>query len=120
MTLKNLAISVVATAPSPATSGTTLTVTTGHGSRFPDPTTDGSFPITVWPTASTPDPSNAEICLCTARSGDVLTIIRTQEGTTARSVVIGDQVMLAVTAAMWAARDQNITVAMFTAGIGRS
>lgn len=95
--LTNLAISTVATAPSPATSGTSLTVATGHGSRFPS---SGSFPIVIWPTATNPDPSNAEIALCTAVSGDVLTITRAQEGTSARTVVVGDQVMLAVTKAV--------------------
>ena len=33
--LKNFAISLVATAPSPATSGTSLVVTAGQGSYFP-------------------------------------------------------------------------------------
>lgn len=95
--LTNLAISTVATAPSPATSGTTLTVASGNGSRFPS---SGSFPIVIWPTSVNPDPSNAEIALCTARSTDTLTITRAQEGTSARTVVVGDQVMMAVTKAV--------------------
>lgn len=97
----NLAVSTVASAPSPAGSGTSLTVDTGHGTRFPQPSTDGSFPATIWPSDANPDPSNAEIVLVTARSGDVLTITRTQEGSAARSVLVGDRVMLAITAGLW-------------------
>jgi hypothetical protein len=116
VTLKNLAISTVATAPDPAASGTTLIVATGHGTRFPDPATDGSFPVTIWPTASQPDPSNAEIASCTARTGDTLTITRAQEGTSARTVIVGDQIMLAITAGMW---DTAINIALFNSGVGR-
>jgi hypothetical protein len=101
MVMTNLAISTVATAPSPAGSGTSLTVAAGHGARFPQPSTDGAFSATVWPSDANPDPTNAEIVLVTARSGDVLTIARTQEGSSARSVVVGDRIMLAVTAGMW-------------------
>jgi len=101
MVMTNLAVSTVATAPSPAGSGTSLTVAAGHGARFPQPSTDGSFSATVWPSDANPDPTNAEIVLVTARSGDVLTIARTQEGSSARSVVVGDRIMLAVTAGMW-------------------
>jgi hypothetical protein len=101
MGLTNLAISTVATAPTPAGSGTSLTVAAGHGARFPQPSTDGVFPATVWPSDANPDPSNAEIILVTARSGDVLTIARAQEGSGARSVLVGDRIMLAVTAGMW-------------------
>lgn len=118
--LKNLAISAVATAPTPADSGTSLVVTAGHGARFPDPAADGSFYATVWPTGATPDPSNAEVVLCTARSTDTLTIVRAQDGTSARTVVVGDQIMLAVTAGVWAEARVATADATFTAGIGRS
>jgi hypothetical protein len=117
LSLKNLAVTSVATAPSPETSGTTLVVTAGHGARFPDPAADGSFPLVIWPAGA--DPGNAEIALCTARSSDTFTITRAQEGSTARTVVIGDQVMLAVTAGVWAETRTNIDIALFTAGVGR-
>jgi len=120
VTLTNLAISSVATAPDPATSGTTLVVTAGHGARFPDPAAAGAFPVTVWPAAAQPDPSNAEIALCTARTADALTVVRAQEGTSARMVVVGDQVMLAVTAGLWNAARVDIDSALFAAGVGRS
>lgn len=90
----NLAVSTVATAPSPATSGTSLVVGSGHGARFPA----APFNATVWPTGANPDPSNAEIVRVTARSTDTLTITRAQEGTTARTVVIGDNIAATVTA----------------------
>lgn len=90
----NLAISAVATAPSPATSGTSLVVTTGHGARFPAV----PFNATIWPTASVADPTNAEIVRVTARSTDTLTITRAQEGTSARTVVVGDQIAASITA----------------------
>jgi prepilin-type N-terminal cleavage/methylation domain-containing protein len=81
-------LSAVATAPVPASSGTSLTVTSGQGSRFP--TTP--FEATIWPAGSVPSSSNAEIVLVTAIATDTLTITRAQEGTTARTVVIGDQI----------------------------
>lgn len=90
---KNLAISAVATAPSPPSSGTTLTVTTGHGSRFPTP----PFNATVWPDGEISDPSNAEIIRVTAIATDTFTIARAQEGTTARAITAGDQIAATIT-----------------------
>ncbi len=95
---KNFAYSVVATAPSPATSGTSLVLQTGDGALFPQPSTDGAFNLTIWPIGTAPLTSNAEIVRCTARTTDTLTIVRTQEGTSARTVVVGDQIALTITA----------------------
>lgn len=92
--LKNFAISLVALAPSPATSGTSLTVTSGDGARFPA----APFQAVVWPLGAVPDPTNAEIVRVSAINGDVLTITRAQESSTARTVLVGDQIALAVTA----------------------
>jgi len=83
---KNFAVSAVAVAPSPATTGTSLTVTAGQGALFPTP----PFNCTIWPTGSTASIVNAEIVRVTAIVGDVLTIVRMQEGTNARTVVVGD------------------------------
>lgn len=92
---KNLAYSAVATAPSPASSGTTLSVTAGHGSRFPS----APFNATVWPSGSVPIPTNAEIIRVTSKgTGDNWTIVRAQEGTSARSVIVGDQIAATITA----------------------
>lgn len=90
----NFAYSRVATAPSPATSGTSLVVTAGEGVVFPAT----PFNATVWPQGAAPLASNAEIVRVTGISTDTLTIARTQEGTSARSIVAGDQIMASVTA----------------------
>lgn len=90
---KNFSYSNVATAPSPASSGTSLVVTAGHGSRFPAV----SFNAVVWPANTTPTPANAEIVRVTAISTDTFTITRTQEGTSARSIVVGDQIAFVIT-----------------------
>ena len=97
---QNLAVSTVATAPSPATSGTTVVLATGQGARFADPASKGSYPATIWAVGAIPTPSNAEIVLVTAKSTDTLTITRAQEGTSARTVVVGDQIAATVTAAV--------------------
>jgi len=91
---KNFAISLIASAPSPATSGTSITVTTGEGVNFPAV----PFNAVIWPTGVNPTNSNAEIVRVIAIATDVFTIIRTQENTSARSVVVGDQISASITA----------------------
>lgn len=88
---RNFGYSLVATAPSPATSGTSLVVTGGEGVNFIAP----NF-LVIWPTAANALASNAEVVRLTAISTDTFTIVRTQRGTSARTVVVGDQVMAAV------------------------
>lgn len=98
---KNLAFSTVATAPSPAASGASLTVATGDGSKFPQPSTDGPFNVTIAPANATRAQlsAQAEIARCTARVGDVLTIARAAEGpNAARPVLVGDEIWLSETA----------------------
>lgn len=90
----NLAYSSVANNPSPAASGTSLTVQTGDGALFPT----APFNCTVWPVGALPLKSNAEIVRVTAKSGDVFTISRAQEGTTARSIQNGDQIANSISA----------------------
>lgn len=90
----NFAYGTVLTAPSPATSGTSLVLNSGQGARFPTP----PFNVTIWPANTTPDPTNAEIARCTGKSTDTLTLTRATESTSARSVIVGDQVAVAVTA----------------------
>jgi len=91
---KNFAYSTVATAPSPAASGTSLVVAAGDGAKFPTP----PFNVTVWPIGVIPLTTNAEIARCTAISTDTLTLTRAQEGSSARTVIIGDQVAATITA----------------------
>jgi hypothetical protein len=91
---KNFAYSVVATAPSPGVSGTSLVVTGGHGTRFPAV----PFNATIWPAGTSPTVTNAEIVRVTNISTDTFTITRSQESTSARTVVVGDQIAATVTA----------------------
>ena len=81
----NFASSLVVTAPVPATSGTSLTVTTGEASRFPAV----PFNATVLPANTMPTPLNAEIVRVTAIVGDTLTITRAQESSTAMPIAAG-------------------------------
>ena len=90
---KNFAESLVATAPSPATTGTSLVVTGGEGTLFPTV----PFNATVWPAGEQPTLENAEIIRVTAISTDTFTITRAQEGTSARNIIVGDQITASIT-----------------------
>jgi parallel beta-helix repeat protein len=91
---KNFAVSSVATAPSPASTGTSLVVVAGDGAKFPTP----PFNATVWPANKQPLTSNAEIVRVTGVSTDALTIQRAQESTSAVSITAGYQIAATVTA----------------------
>lgn len=95
---KNFAVSTVAVAPSPATSGLSLTLATGGGALMPAT----PFNASVWPVGVIPLPTNAEIVRVTVVAGDVLTITRAQEtgagGPAARAIVVGDQIAATITA----------------------
>ncbi len=90
---KNFAYSTVLTAPVPAASGTSLIVAAGEGAYFPTV----PFNATIWPASVIPRPTNAEIVRVTLIVGDTLTITRTQEGTSARTIIVGDQISAAWT-----------------------
>lgn len=63
---------------------TSLVVTTGEGAKFPVVTGGNTFMVTVQ------DSTGAyEIMVCTARTGDTLTVTRAQESTTARAFSAG-------------------------------
>lgn len=89
----NFGYSTVATAPSPATSGTSLVLQSGDGAKFPA----APFNVTIWPANTLPTTANAEIVRVTAKVTDTLTIVRTQEGSSARTVVVGDQISATIT-----------------------
>lgn len=89
----NFAYSTVATAPSPAASGVTFTVQPGDGAIYPAT----PFNAVVCPANTSPRRTNAEIVRVTTISTDTLTVTRTQEGTSARSILIGDQIFVPVT-----------------------
>jgi len=74
-------------------SATSITLTTGQGARFPTLTASDYFYATLVDTSN-----NLEIVKCTARSTDVLTVVRGQESTTARAYVAGDRIEIRITA----------------------
>jgi hypothetical protein len=74
-------------------SATSITLTTGQGARFPTLSAGDYFYATLIDTSN-----NLEIVKCTARSTDVLTVVRAQETTTARSYSTGDRLEIRLTA----------------------
>ena len=86
MTFKNLALGTIATAPSPASSGTEFILQSGEGDFFVQPSSGGSFYATIVPPGVNPSMLNSEICLVTARSSDTFTITRAQKDTTAKDI----------------------------------
>lgn len=65
---------------------TIISLNTGNGSIFPDPSFSGAFNLVWWNSTDYGDPSddpNKEIVRCYSRSGDILTVYRAQEGTIA-------------------------------------
>jgi hypothetical protein len=89
--LKNNASGFLATSIS--ATDTSIILSTGTGANFPSLAAGEYFYATISPTSGT-----SEIVKCTARSGDTLTIIRAQEGTSALSFAGGSRVELRVTA----------------------
>ncbi len=87
----NFCYGTVLTPPSPATSGTSMEVTLLGGCTLPT----APWNAFVWITGFGPLQSNAEIVRVTSFSmaGAVatLTIVRAQESTSARTIVVGDQ-----------------------------
>ncbi len=68
---------------------TSITVAAGTGARFPSPAVGQYFTATLFAAGSStglPD----EIVRVTSRTGDTMTVVRAQEGTTAQSWSVGD------------------------------
>ena len=83
----NNAITTVATGGL-SISATTLNLASGTGSLFPNPVVGTEFfRLSLTDVATR---TAHEITYCTARSGDVCTIVRAQEGTTAQAWLIND------------------------------
>ena len=98
-----------------SSSATSLTV--NNGASFPDVSSasDHSY-ITLEDIDS-----NREVVKLTNRSGNTLTVVRAQDGTTARSFTIGDKVELRITAILLnevAAQADTDTNTEYTAGSG--
>ncbi len=85
---KNFASGSITTAPSPATSGTSLVLTTGHGARMPAV----PFYATLYPPNQLPTIENSEVVYVSARTTETLTIERAKRGTTAKTVEDGWQI----------------------------
>ena len=88
--LKNNAYSTLAS--SITASNTGIVVATNEGSRFPTLGATDYFYATLESTGGT-----TEIVKVTARSGDTMTIVRAQEGTSAQSFLAGSRIELRVT-----------------------
>tara|TARA_R100001086_G_scaffold245474_1_gene176425 strand:+ start:2027 stop:3481 length:1455 start_codon:yes stop_codon:yes gene_type:complete len=86
--LKNNANTTLASSLSDSATSATVT----DGSVFPSLSSGEFFFVTF------DDGTNNEICKCTARSGDTLTIVRAQDNTSARAFSSGDEAQLRVTA----------------------
>lgn len=84
----NFATGVVGTAPSPATSGTNMTLDSGQGARFPTM----QFYLTIFPADQQPTSSNAEIVWVNSRTTDTVDIVRAQKGTSAITITAGMKV----------------------------
>ena len=69
------------------TSATSLTLATGQGALFPNPSGGDYFILSLTDAATG---AVNEITHCTARTSDVLTVVRAQEGTTALNWTTGD------------------------------
>lgn len=91
--LKNNAVSKLAS--SLTTGATALSVTAGQGDMFPTLSAGDWFPVTLVNAVGA-----LELVKCTARTGDVLTVIRAQEGTAALAFAAGDRVELRMSAAV--------------------
>lgn len=74
---------------------TSLTVQAGQGALFPNPTA-GQYAMVTLEDVS----GNIEITKCTGRSGDTLTVVRAQEGTTGLAFSSGSRVEIRITAGM--------------------
>lgn len=73
-----------------------LQVTAGEGSKFPSPTGGDYFLLTLAKFSGGIE-SDYEIVKVTARSGDTMTIVRAQEGTTAKAYAAEDRAELRLT-----------------------
>ncbi len=82
---KDYATSTVLTAPSPADSGTSIVVQSGHGARFPA----APFYVTVHPPSEFPTLDNAEKLLVSSKSTDTFTIARGEADTDPKMIEAG-------------------------------
>ena len=93
--IKNNAYSTILTGIN--SSATTISLAVGEGAHFPAASVASGnyFYVTLLDTSN-----NLEIVKVTNRTNDTLTVVRGQDGTTARSFATGDRVELRITAAL--------------------
>lgn len=85
-------------------SAVSVALSSGSGALFPNPSAGQQFALTFNDAATG---LLTEIVYCTARSGDTLTIVRAQEGTTAQNWLAGDLAANLVTGGQMAAMEQT-------------
>lgn len=93
------------------TSVTTLTLDSGQGAKFPALGGSDYFYATLIDVSN-----NLEIIKVTARATDSFTMVRAQDGTTAKAYAIGDRVELRPTAALFNEKADTSTVTTSLAG----
>ena len=79
-----------------ASGTTTVILAAGAGTMFPSLAANEYFTLTLCDALTQ---TVYEVCWCTARTGDSLTVMRAQEGTSARDWLIGDYAYNTLTAA---------------------
>lgn len=87
---------------------TSLTVAAGSGAKFPSPAGGDYFLVTLFQISGGAE-VNHEIVKVTARSTDTMTIVRAQEGTTARAFNAADPVQLRFTSGTAASMLPNVS-----------
>lgn len=99
--LANNALSRLSASISPT--DTTVTLVPGGGAAFPTLATGDYFPATI-----VKADGSLEIVKVTARSTDVLTVVRAQESTTAKAFNAGDRIELRLTAGTYASQFSDV------------
>ena len=107
----NFAYGTVVTAPSPATTGTTIVIGTSTFADFPDPGTATAYNCVDWPAGSAPLSSNAEIVSVVGKATNgTLYLARNQESSGTRTIVAGDQFSMNITAKNLTDVEQNVFI----------
>lgn len=92
---------------------TVITVNAGQGARFPSLGSGDYFFGTLIDTSN-----NIEIVKVTARSADSMTVVRGQDGTTARAYAANDRLELRPTAALFNSKEDAGVAAALAIALG--
>lgn len=92
---------------------TSLTLSSGHGARFPTPSSPDYFLLTLIGRDVNGKETSWEVVRCTSKSGDVLTVQRAYDGTSAVAWPSGTEVEARVTASTF----DNLKALIIEAGI---